>query len=87
MSGGRWERQPNGDYQHFTDEELEERAKNNTVLAAAICLIAGPAIMLYQIHDINVIFYFGCVLALIGLLGSIILQEEGVPIFDTHSLH
>lgn len=36
MSGGRWERQSNGDYQHFTDEEIEE---NYPQLKAMLCKI------------------------------------------------
>ena len=76
MGLGRWERQPNGDYQHFSEEELAERAYNNSISSAAFCLLLGPVLLYYNYDDIGVLFYIGCGCTLLGILALIVHTKD-----------
>jgi hypothetical protein len=41
MSGGRWVREDNGDYQHYTDEEYGEKKRSEGVVTALAMVIGG----------------------------------------------
>ena len=68
MSGGRWERQPNGDYEYFTDEELAERAAeewaDDVSVWAGSLLVLGPIGIFYDWG-----FYFACAETVVGIIG------------------
>lgn len=68
MSEGRWERQSNGDYQHFSDEEIAEREFNKAVLAGAACALIGPYLLYNNFGAMNDWFYAGCFLTIVGLI-------------------
>ena len=68
MSEGRWERQSNGDYQHFSDEEIAEREFDKVILAGAACALIGPYLLITNYSDIGEWFYLGCFLTIVGLI-------------------
>ena len=82
MSGGRWVREDNGDYQHYTDEEYAERGRSNTVIAGLAMVLGGAAFMYVSFTDDE--FVFGdsnsgafivfCISSFIFLLGAIALK-------------
>lgn len=67
MSKGRWERQPNGDYQHFSDEEIAQREFDKAVLIGAACAIIGPYLIFTNYSDMGDWFYVGCICTLLGI--------------------
>ncbi len=82
MSGGRWVRENNGDYQHYTDEEYHEKERSEGVFTALCMVIIGAIVMYVTFTDeefvfgdfSNVQFLIFCGSALALLLGVIILK-------------
>lgn len=81
MSGGRWVKQPNGDYQHFTDEEYNEKERSEGVLTSLAMVIGGAifAYVAFTAEDFifgdfsNGAFLVFCAAGLAALLGAFIL--------------
>ena len=71
MSGGRWVRQSNGDYQHYTDEELADEARAKLGIMFGLCLIGGPVLMFY-FNEMS----FGGIITLVGIIGIFIRPSE-----------
>ena len=63
MSGGRWVKQKNGDYQHYTDDEIAEQQRSKLGLLFALMLVGGPILMYYFNYMI-----IGGIITLIGVL-------------------
>lgn len=66
MSGGRWVREDNGDYQHYTDDEIAEQQRSKLGLLFALMLVGGPILMYYFNYMI-----IGGIITLIGVIGFI----------------
>lgn len=71
MSGGRWVRQDNGDYQHFTDEEIRDQQRSKAGVLFGLLLAGGPVLMLY-FNEMT----FGAVLTIMGVVGIFIFPSE-----------
>ena len=76
MSGGRWVRQDNGDYQHYTDEEIAEQEFSKGVLFGAAMAIVGPYLLISNIGNIGDSFYAGCICTLAGIISLIMAPKE-----------
>ena len=56
MSGGRWVKEKNGDYQHYSDEEYNEKQRSEGVITS-IGMVVGGAIFAYvSITDKDFVF-------------------------------
>lgn len=73
MSGGRWVREDNGDYQHYTDEEIAEQERSKTGYLFALMLVGGPIL----IFGFNLIL-IGAIITLIGVVGFIKMPTETI---------
>lgn len=73
MSGGRWVREDNGDYQHYTDEEIAEQQRSKLGLLFALMLVGGPILMYYFNYMI-----IGGIITLIGVVGFIKMPTETI---------
>lgn len=82
MSGGGYLRDKKGNLIHYTDEELAERGRSNTVIYALVMVLGGAAFMYVSFTDDE--FVFGdsnsgafivfCISSFIFLLGAIALM-------------
>lgn len=81
MSGGRWVKEKNGDYQHYTDEEYNEKERSEGVVTSLGMVIGGAifAYVAFTEEDFvfgdfgNGAFIVFCVSGLAALLGTFIL--------------
>lgn len=76
MSGGRWVRQDNGDYQHYTDEEYADKVRGEIGLVCGLCLIGGP-VMIFLFDEL----LFGSIITLFGVIGIFIRPAETLGTF------
>ena len=49
MSGGRWVKQDNGDYQHYTDEEYGTMLFNDFVGKVGLAIFVGLCLIYYSL--------------------------------------
>jgi ABC-type transport system involved in multi-copper enzyme maturation permease subunit len=93
MSGGRWIREDNGDYQHYTDEEYGAMLVNKSVNGCRIAIFIGLCLIYYSydicqwgnFHDLNFdLFCVGCGLATLGGLVLKTLGASTVEVFGTY---
>ena len=76
MSGGRWVKQKNGDYQHYTDEEIAEQEFSKGILIGAAMAIVGPYLLISNINNIGDSFYAGCIGTVFGIICLIRAPKE-----------
>lgn len=67
MSGGRWVREKNGDYQHYTDEEYAESQRAKLGMIFGAMLVGGPVLM-FLFNEM----LWGAIVTLIGIVGLFI---------------
>lgn len=67
MSGGRWVRENNGDYQHYTDEEYAEQQRAKLGIFFGVMLVGGPVLM-FLFNEM----LWGAIVTLVGVVGLFI---------------
>lgn len=67
MSGGRWVRENNGDYQHYTDEEYAEQQRAKLGMFFGVMLVGGPVLM-FLFNEM----LWGAIVTLVGVVGLFI---------------
>lgn len=72
MSGGRWVREDNGDYQHYTDEEIAAQERSKTGYFFAVLLVVGPFLMFADQ------LLIGAIVTLVGVVGLFIMPSETI---------
>lgn len=67
MSGGRWVRENNGDYQHYTDEEYAEQQRAKLGMFFGVMLVGGPVLM-FLFNEM----LWGAIVTIVGVVGLFI---------------